>query len=106
MICSAACLGGPARRGTERPLHHDSPSPASDVIQLGIRGRSSKRQETQPGQRSVRVRALVKSRASVWGSRSSAMSAADAGEFAWLGLSHQTVAVAMSVPDMMNDYTE
>ncbi|CAL5072927.1 unnamed protein product [Urochloa decumbens] len=82
MICSAACLGGPARRGTERPLHHDSPSPASDVVQLGVRGRSSKRQEPQAGQRSVRVRALVKSRtlcrAGVWGSRSSAMSSADA----------------------------
>ncbi|CAN6198846.1 unnamed protein product [Urochloa humidicola] len=86
MICSAACLGGPARRGTERPLHHDSPPPASDVIQMGVsvRGRSSKRQEPQAGQWSFRVRALVKSRAlcraSVWGS-SSAMSSADAGEF-------------------------
>ena len=85
MICSAACPSGPARRGTERSHGLAAPSPASDVIQLGVRGRrSSKRQEQQAGQRSVRVRALVKSsRACAWRSRSSAMSAADAGEYAW-----------------------
>jgi len=89
MICSAACPSGPARSGTERPHGLAAPSPASDVIQLGVRGRrSSKRQEQQAGQRPVRVRAPVRSRAlcrasAWWRSPSTAMSAADAGEYAW-----------------------
>jgi hypothetical protein len=89
MICSAACPSGPARSSAERPHGLATPSTASDVIQLGVRGRrSSKRQEQQAGQRSVRVRALERSRAlcrasAWWRSWSSAMPAADAGEFAW-----------------------